>query len=384
VSGQIFSILGVWMQGTAVSWLVWRLTESPRWLGAIGFATQIPILILGLYAGVVADRVSRYRLVILIQGAAMVQAAVLAILTATDLISAPIVFSLSLLLGVVFAFDFPSRQSFLMDMVGHEDIGNAIAINSTTVHTARVLGPVAAGFVIAEFGEEACFAVNAASFLFVLTALFLMRRSELFPQEYAKKISVRESIFEGLRFVSQNKTIKRPLFLMLILSLVAMPYVFFLPQIANERFGGGARYLGIMMSMAGFGSLSGAIFLAAKKKTDGFYPMILVSLGICGAGLMGVGLIKNFAFVLFSIYVVSCSSFLVVIGTQTVMQVGSPPSLRGRLMSVFTVTFFGFAPIGSFIAGQVAAFIGVGSVLAIGGTICIATAICTKLINRNK
>ena len=153
------------MQGTAISWLIWRLTYSPKWLGAVGFAAQVPILILGLFAGVVADRVSRRKLVIIVQLFAMLQAVLLSVFTLTGAITPTLIFILSLFLGVVFAFDYPARQSFLMDMVGREDITNAVALNSSIVHGARVLGPVAAGLIIAAFGEGVCFSVNAVSFL---------------------------------------------------------------------------------------------------------------------------------------------------------------------------------------------------------------------------
>src|SRR3989338_7691517 len=167
-TGQALSLLGIWMQGTAVSWLTWKLTSSPRWLGAVAFASQIPILIFGLFAGVVADRVKRLRLIVVIQIFAMFQAVILAFLTLTGQINAPLIFFLSLFLGVVFAFDYPARQSFLMDMVGRDDITNAVALNSSIVHGARVLGPVAAGLIIAAFGEGVCFSVNSVSFLFFL------------------------------------------------------------------------------------------------------------------------------------------------------------------------------------------------------------------------
>ncbi|MBI2091924.1 MAG: MFS transporter [Deltaproteobacteria bacterium] len=279
-AGQAASLIGIWMQGTAVSWLTWRLTHSPKWLGAVGFAVQVPILIFGLFAGVVADRVTRRRLIIFIQVLAMAQAVLMAVLALLNVITVEAIFLLSLFLGTVFAFDYPARQSFLMDMVGTEDITNAVALNSSIVHGARVLGPVVAGFIVAMYGEGICFAVNAASFLFVLLGLVLMRKSELNPQPLELNHSVGKSITEALKFVWSEKSLKQPLLLLGVFSLSIMPYITLMPQIVGTRFGGTARELGFTMGAAGFGALLGAIALAIRKQQSGLLELVKISLGI--------------------------------------------------------------------------------------------------------
>ncbi|OGQ50063.1 MAG: hypothetical protein A3I09_00935 [Deltaproteobacteria bacterium RIFCSPLOWO2_02_FULL_47_10] len=370
-TGQALSLLGIWMQGTAVSWLTWKLTSSPRWLGAVAFASQIPILIFGLFAGVVADRVKRLRLIVVIQIFAMFQAVILAFLTLTGQINAPLIFFLSLFLGVVFAFDYPARQSFLMDMVGRDNIGNAVALNSSIVHGARVMGPVVAGLIAAHFGEGMCFAVNAISFIFVLAALLMMKRNELYPQVMESHGSVNCSIKEGLRFVWNTREIRRPLKLMAIFSLAGMVYVALLPQIIGERFGGTARELGFAMSSAGFGALSGAVYLAVRKGTCGLYKIIRFFLGLAGVGSILVSVSPNLYFLIPALVITGLSGFMVVAGTNTIMQTTSPPEYRGRIMSIFTVAFFGLMPVGSLIAGQVASVVGAPFTIAIGGIICL-------------
>lgn len=382
--GQAFSLLGVWMQGPTVSWLVWRLTGSPKWLGAIGFASQVPILIFGLFAGVVADRVRRHRLVITIQTIAMAQALILAFLTLTGLITPPLIFVLSLFLGFVFAFDYPARQSFLMDMVGREDIGNAVALNSSLVHGMRVIGPVAAGFIVAELGEGACFTVNATSFLFVLTALFLMNKEELYPQvKEDDNHSVKRSIKEGLKLVWNMPEIRQPLIIMAVLSLAAMPYIVLLPQVVGERFGGTAKELGIAMSASGIGALTGAIYLATRKGIAGLYAIIKASLFFAGLGLVTIAFIPAFKLLLPVLALVGMCSFLVVAGTNTIMQTTAPPQFRGRIMSIFTVTFFGLTPIGSLVSGHVASIMNAHYAIAAGGLVCLIILVILQIRSKN-
>lgn len=370
--GQSVSLLGVWMQGTAISWLTWRLTGSPRWLGAVGFATQIPILIFGLFAGVAADRFMRRRLVITIQIIAMLQAAILAFLTLTGHITPVLIFILSLFLGFIFAFDYPARQSFLMDMVGGEDIGNAIALNSSVVHAGRVLGPVVAGLLIAEFGEGACFAINSLSFLFVISALLLMRTKDLYPQGSENNHeSIFKSITEGLEVAWNIVEIRKPLIFMSILSLAAMPYIFLMPQVVGERFGGSARELGLAMSMSGLGALIGAVYLALRKDNEGLYRQIKYCLFATGLGLVSIAFMPSLVAAAPSLVLIGIGSFIVVAGTNTIMQTLVPPQFRGRMMSIFTVSFFGFAPIGSLISGLAASRFGSHTVIAGGGAFCI-------------
>ncbi len=359
------------MQGTAVSWLVWKLTHSTFWLGAVGFAAQIPILVFGLLAGVIADRARRHTMVIVIQSIAMLQATILAVLTLTGTVNIYWILLLSLFMGFIMAFDFPTRQSFLMDMVGREDISNAVALNSSIVHGSRVLGPVAAGFIIAIFGEGTCFVINAISFLCVLASLLLMNKEELYPQVIESGHSVKESIAEGMQLARRTREIWVPLAIMAVLSFAAMPYIVLLPQIVSVRFGGSARELGIAMSAAGLGALIGAAGLALRKENEGLIRVIKVALGISGVGLVALAFIPTLITALPVLMVIGLSGYLVVAGTNTILQLYSPPESRGRIMSIFTVTFFGLTPVGSILAGHVASIVGVGPTIASGGVICL-------------
>lgn len=369
--GQALSLVGIWMQGTAVSWLVWRLTHSPQWLGAVGFAAQIPILVFGLFAGVVVDRVYRWRLIVIIQLLAMIQAILLSFFTITGFISAPILLALSFLLGVIFAFDYPSRQAFLMDMAGRGDIQNAIALNSSIVHASRVGGPAIAGFVILKYGEGACFVLNAVSFVFVLIGLLMMKREELCPQSFESGESVFGSIIAALKYVWNSENIRRPLILVGILSIAATQYVVLLPQLIGERFLGGARELGLAMSFAGLGALFGAAYFAYRKKTDGLYRIVKHSLSVAGIMLVIISVVPTFVSAIPFFMVLGLATFLVVAGAHTIVQTEITGDLRGRVMSIFTISFFGLAPAGSIIAGLAASKIGVAFVIAIGGLICL-------------
>ncbi len=373
--GQGLSILGAWMQLPATSWLTWRLSHSSEWLGLVGFAGQIPVLIFGLLGGVAAERAQRRRLIIIIQTLAMAQAAILAALTLSGNITVPLIFLLALFLGTVFAFDYPARQTFLMDMVGKEDISNAVALNSSLVHGARVIGPVVAGFIVKLWGEGICFVINAVSFLFVLASLLFMREKELLPQASIPDRSVKESIIEGLKVIRHMKELRRPLILMATLSIAAMPYMILLPQIINSKFGGGAGAYGLAMGVAGFGALSGAIYFAARKTMNGLYNIVRMSLILNGIALIIFAFMPTFFLAVPALMLTGLFAFLVVAGCNTILQINAPPEFRGRAMSIFTLAFFGVAPIGSISAGFIAHFIGPELTIAIGGTICIVKGI---------
>lgn len=370
--GQAISLLGIWMQGTAVCWLIWQLSSSSRWLCLVGFASQIPILIFGLFAGVLADRILRHKLIIIIQLVAMLHAALLAFFTHTGTITPMLIFLLSMFLGFIFSFDYPARQGFLMDMVGKEDIGNAVALNSSIVHAGRVLGPVAAGFIIQRFGVANCFTINAISFLFIITALLFMKRCDFFPQSISDSSeSVFVSVKNGLKIVYDIVEIRKPLTVMSFLSLVIMPYAFLMPQIVNQRFSGGPQELGFAMSASGLGALIGAFYLAWRKNVNGLYKLIKYSMILAGIGLVSLAFITNLYVAIPFLILTGISSFIIVAGTNTIMQTFVPQQFRGRVMSIFTVAFFGLAPVGSLISGQIASFAGAHNTVAAGGFLAV-------------
>jgi len=360
------------MQQTALGWLTWRLTESPQWLGAVGFATQVPILVFGLLGGVLADKLHRYRLVMINQSIAMFQAIILAVLTLTGVINIGWVFVLAFGLGLIMAFDYPARQSFLMDLVGQEDVGNAVALTSSLFHFARVVGPMLAGFIVAKWGEGVCFAANAMSFVFVLTGFAMMRRNELGVQEKAVN-SVASSIAEALKYVWHTPEVRRPLTMLAAFSFAAMPYIILLPDVVGTKFHGGAETLGFAMGMAGVGAVIGAVMLAVKKMDPPvLYRLIKMSMLMIAVSQTGFAMAPTIETAFPALIMAGFFGFLIVASNSTTMQVLSPPPLRGRVMSIFTITFFGSTPLGSLFMGWIASHVGASTTIAIGGFLCAA------------
>lgn len=367
-AGQIISVFGVWMQGTAVSWLTWRLTHSTTWLGLVGFASQVPILVFGLVAGVVVDRISRWRLIVSIQIAAAIQAGLLAGLAISGHITVLHVFFLTLLLGFVFALDFPTRQTFLMDMVGREDIGNAIALNASMVHFTRTIGPAVAGLVVARWGEGTCFLINALSFVPVIVGFFLMDKDQLFPQEYDGDHSILSQIREGLRLAWTTPEIRCGLTMVGILSLTFMPVMVLLPKLVAVRFAGGVKDLGILMGAVGLGALIGSGVLAVWK--GNLLKLARASLILIGISMVFLSIAGRFSVAIPILVVIGLASLLIIAGMHTLLQQMALPSSRGRIMSIFTVTYFGLAPIASIAAGVAASYIGEAWTIALSGVIC--------------
>lgn len=264
--GQLISLIGTWMQNVAQAWLVYRLTGSSLLLGSVGFASQFPVFLASPIGGIVADRKNRHKVVIATQVASMVLAFVLAALTLTRTVTIPEIFILAALLGIVNAFDIPGRQAFLVEMVGREDLMNAIALNSSMFNGARVIGPAIAGILVARIGEGWCFFANAVSYIAVIIGLLMMRVP---PRELPAQGSPIAHIIEGFRFVRETEPIRALLLLLGLVSLVAMPYTVLMPIFADRILHGGARGLGILMGATGVGALLGALTLAAKSGVRG-------------------------------------------------------------------------------------------------------------------
>src|SRR5579863_7460098 len=265
-SGQLISLIGTWMQSVAQSWLVYRMTGSSLLLGSVGFASQFPVFLASPLGGIVADRHNRHRVVIATQTASMLLAFILAVLTLTHRITVTEIFVLAILLGVVNAFDLPGRQSFLVEMVGKDDLMNAIALNSSMFNGARVVGPAIAGILVAKIGEGWCFFANAASYIAVILGLLLMRVT---PRAIQPMGSALAHVIEGFRFVRHTAPIRDLLILVGLVSLVAMPYTVLMPIFADKILHGGARGLGILMGATGVGALLAALMLAARTGVHG-------------------------------------------------------------------------------------------------------------------
>ncbi len=372
VSGQLISLIGTWMQSVAQAWLVYSLTKSSFQLGAVGFAGQIPVLLIAPFGGIAADRSNRQRLVIATQTASMILAAVLAWLTLSHLVQVWHIFVLAALLGVVNAFDIPGRQSFLVDMVGKEDLMNAIALNSSMFNSARVIGPAVAGILVAKIGEGWCFAANALSYVAVIIGLFMMKVQ---CARRAGSSSPLADIAEGFRWVNHTKVIRALLLLLGLVSLVGMPYTILMPIFADTILHGGARGLGILMGATGVGALLGALTLASKSGVKGLGRWVAMSCGGFGASLVLFSFSRHFALSAALLLPAGYSVMLQMACSNTLIQTMVPDHLRGRVMALYSVMFMGMAPFGALFGGALASRLGAPATVALGGLTCMLGAL---------
>ena len=376
-AGQLVSLIGTWMQSTAQLWLVYRLTKSAALLGVFGFANQIPILLLASVGGYVGDRYNRHRGVIWTQSAAMVLAFILAALTLTGAVhdsrGAWVIIFIAFLVGIVNAFDVPIRQAFLVQMVGKEDLPNAIALNSSIFNGARVVGPAIAGFAIAWLGEGWCFFINGVSFLAVIAALLAMRITQTQPAP--QDGSVLKQFAEGFRFVMSDMRVRSVLLLLSLLSLLGLQYSVFLPIFANDILHGGARAMGFLMSAAGVGAVLGALHFAARTSYKGLARWIASTSAVCSIGLILFSQSRLFWLSELVLFFVGFCATSQMAATNTIIQRRVPDDLRGRVMAVYATMFMGIQPLGSLLAGGVAKHIGAPPTLAIFGALCLCAAI---------
>jgi MFS family permease len=368
--GQLISLIGTWMQSVAQSWLVYRITHSSLLLGSVGFAGQFPVFLAAPLGGIVADRYDRQRVVIGTQVASMLLALVLALLTLTHRITVIEIFWLAALLGVVNAFDIPGRQSFLVEMVGKEDLINAIALNSSMFNGARIIGPAIAGLLVAKIGEGWCFFANAVSYIAVILGLFMMRVTQRSQRPQGSPIA---HVIEGFRFVQKTAPIRAILLLLGLVSLVAMPYTVLMPIFADKILHGGARGLGILMGATGVGALLGALTLATRTGVYGLGRWITFSCGGFGFSLVAFAVSRNFWLSTILLVPVGFCMMLQMSSSNTLIQSMVPDHLRGRVMSVYSMMFMGMAPFGALFGGFVAdrlsapIAVSIGGVAAIGG-----------------
>lgn len=369
IAGQLISLIGTWMQTTAQLWLVYKLTGSAALLGVFGFASQVPMLFLSSIGGYVGDRYDRQRSVIATQTCSMILAFVLAVLTLTHLIRDWEVIVIAFLVGVVNAFDVPIRQAFFVQMVGKEDLPNAIALNSSIFNGARVVGPAIAGFAIALVGEGWCFFLNGLSFVAVIVALLMMRveHTKAKPSED----SPLKSFMQGFRFAMSDLPIRSALLLLSVLSLFGLQYSVFLPIYANDILKGGARTLGLLMSFAGVGAVLGALQFAARTHYKGLARWIAATSMTCSAGLIIFSQAKVFWLCTAVLLVVGFAATSQMAATNTLIQNRVPDELRSRVMAVYATMFMGVQPIGSLIAGGVAKRIGAPYTLTVFGSLVL-------------
>jgi MFS family permease len=368
-SGHGISLIGTWMQRIAMSWLVYRLTNSAFLLGMVGFTGQIPIFLLTPLAGVLADRMNRRRVLVVTQTLAMIQAFVLTVLVLTDTIAAWHIVCLSVFLGIVDAFDMPMRQSFMVEIVQKEDLGNAIALNSSIVNCAQLLGPSIAGLLIASMGEGMCFLLNGVSYLFVIVSLIAMKITRKIVE--IRDIHVLREIKEGFLYAFGFAPIRSILLLLALASLVGIPYRVLMPVFAKDILQGGPHTLGFLMAGAGVGALVGSIYLASRKGVPGLEKWIALSMGFFGLGLVGFSRSHVFWLSLVLVLLTGFGMMVQLAASNTVLQTVVDEDKRGRVMSLYTMAIRGMAPFGSLLLGGAASKIGASNTLMIGGLLCI-------------
>ena len=368
--GQGVSLIGTWMQRIAQSWLVYRLTDSVFLLGLVGFSTQIPTFLLGPLAGVIVDQRSRYHILLATQILATLQAVVLAVLVLTGYVQVWHIIVLGVFLGLVNAFDMPSRQSLLVELIERrEDLSNAIALNSTMVNGARLLGPTIAGVLVAAVGEGGCFVLNAVSFLAVIGALLAMKLkpSEIKP----KRGQFLRNFREGFRYSFGFAPIRSILLLLALVSIMGMPYAVLMPVFARDVLHGGPDTLGFLMGAVGTGALAGALYLASRRTVLGLGRVIALAAVVFGAGLTAFSLSRYFAFSMVAMFFTGAGMMMQMAASNTVIQTIVDDNMRGRVMSFYAMSFFGMAPLGSLLAGSLGGKIGAPATVMLGGIACI-------------
>ncbi len=370
-AGQSISLIGTWMTRVATSWLVYRLTGSALLLGVVGFAGQIPTFLLAPFAGVLVDRLNRRKMLVWTQALAGLQSLALAGLTLAKVITIHEVIWLSVLQGLINAFDMPGRQAFLIQMVeDKEDLGNAIALNSSMVNVARLIGPALAGFVIAGVGEGYCFLIDGISYLAVIASLLMMRVN--IAQARRAATSMLEQLKEGWTYVRGFPPVRTILLLFALISLMGMPFMVLMPIFASDVLHGGPHTLGFLLGASGVGALISAISLALRKTVRGLTTMIQISAALFGVGLICFGLSRTLLLSMLLMVVVGFGMMQGLAASNTVIQTLVPEDKRGRVMSYYTMAFVGMAPFGSLLAGGLAHRMGAPHAVMITGAFCLA------------
>ncbi len=368
--GQGISLIGTWIQRIAQSWLVYRLTDSVFLLGIVGFCTQMPTFLVAPFAGVIIDQKNRYKILLVSQILAAMQALILAILVLTDLIQVWHIIVLGVILGIINAFDMPSRQSLVVEMIEHrDDLSNAIALNSTMVNGARLIGPPIAGVMIGAFGEGICFLLNAASFFAVIMALLAMKLK--LEKVRKSRANMFADLKEGVRYAFGFAPIRAILLLLALVSIMGMPYAVLMPVFARDILHGGPHTLGFLMGSVGVGALAGALYLASRKTVVGLDKGITAAAMVFGAGLVLFSFSPYVWLSMILLFFVGMGMMMQMAASNTVIQTIVDDDKRGRVMSFYAMAFFGMAPLGSLIAGSLGSRIGTPTTVMLGGLCCI-------------
>jgi len=378
--GQLISLIGTWMQTVAQSWLVLTLTGNPFDLGLVAAAQFVPVLFLGLFGGVIADALPKKRTLIAAQAVMMSLAFVLWAVTAAGVVTVPMIIAIALLLGCANAVDMPVRQSFVVEMVGREDVANAVALNSAMFNAARIVGPAVAGITIAVVGIAPAFLLNGLSFVAVIGALLAMRDVELRRVEHGPTPrsagAVLDNLVEGLRYVRRTPLVLLPVLVVGGVSAAGMNFSVIFPAFVRDDLGGGAAAYGLLMAAFGVGSLVAALHLAARGRArpwaivGGALLLGIAEIAMAPVRILGVAAALGFA--------AGYGAITMAANGNSTIQVSVPDALRGRVMSVYTTVFVGSTPVGGLAAGALASTIGVSATIAVGGAISVAIAVAAS------
>lgn len=362
------SLIGTWIQATAQSWLVFELTHSSFLLGVVGFLSAVPVFFLSLFGGAAADRINKKRILLYTQNAFMMLAVALGLLTQFRLVSPWQIMLIAVLNGIVMAFDAPSRQAVVVELVGKANLMNAIALNSAAFNSSRVIGPALAGVLIAVIGMSGCFYLNAASFLAVIIALSAIKLHD--GNRSQAKGRIWQDIRQGLGFIRRDRAILLLMTMVGVTSVFGISYNILMPVIASDVLGVGARGLGMLMSCAGAGALIAALLLAKMGDYTRKGRFLVFSSLVFSLSLIGLGLSRSYPLSLAALALIGWSSVTSISLVNASLQQIVPDEFRGRLMSVFMCTFAGFVPFGNLLAGAVAEAWGASLAVTLGGFLC--------------
>jgi MFS family permease len=376
--GQTTSLIGTWMQTTAQSWLVFTLTHSATDIGFVVALQTLPVLLLGPYGGVIADRVDKRRLMIVLQSMMGVQAAILAVLSITHMVTYLDVCILAVVLGLNNCFENPSRQAFVLEMVGPDNLRNAVSLNSTMNNVARAVGPAIAGVLIAAVGEGWCFALNAVSFIAVVASLVVMDRTKLNPS--TPTVRAKGQLLDGFRYVAKTPQLLIPLIMMGLVGMLAYEFQVTLPIVAGTVFHGSSAIYGVLMAAMGIGAVIGGLWTAARGKT-GVRAMIQASL-IFGVCMSFAGLAPILAIELVAMALVGFASVSFLSMANSTLQLNTDPQMRGRVMALWAVAFMGSTPIGGPLIGWITSMSGARVGLGVGAASCFVAGLIGLLAMR--
>jgi MFS family permease len=373
-AGQSVSQIGTWMQRTAVIWVIYSLTHSAAMIGLAMFAQQFPSFLLSLAGGVVADRYSRYLILLVTQTASMIQAILLAVLVISGHYFIWQILSLGAVLGIINAFDVPARQPMVHEMVKNkEDLANAISLNSAMVNLARLIGPALSGIVLQQFGAGVCFVLNAVSFLAVIGSLLLMRFAPFVAPALKKKLIT--ELAEGLSYLKQNSNIAMLIILLVTISLLILPYDTLVPVFAKVIFGGNATTYGYITGAIGLGALIGTFFMASAKRGADMRKFLLISVAVLGTGLILFSRATYFPLALIFAVIVGLGSITPMSATITIIQTEAAANMRGRVMSYVAMAYFGMLPLGSLLIGTLSQHIGAPLTMLCQGILALLIAV---------